>query len=99
MVIGDEFWPAERIKLMKFDNLVLACSEYIRMEIFATQDGILMSSQKGDKFHGVSVEYFGVAAVGDDDNKIWVIFGLATRLGVLDVDDLVIEANNSIDRG
>ena len=44
----------------------------------------------------MSVEYFGVGAVRDDNHKVAFVFLFSAGFRVFNIDDLVVEPNNSI---
>ena len=44
----------------------------------------------------MSVEYFGVGAVRDDNQKVAFVFLFSAGFRVLDIDDLIVEPNDSI---
>lgn len=47
----------------------------------------------------MTVEYFGIRAVGNNDNKVAFVFLFSAGFGVLDIDDLVVESYDSVDCG
>ena len=92
-IISNQTGPAQRINLMKFNDLVLASRQNVGMEILATEDGVLVALDEGDEFHLGEGEDLGVVAVRDQDYELGRVGGFAAWLGVLYVDYLVVEAD------